>query len=104
MFMMLFFSCVSFAIPIYILSIAFLPFVVKQIEHDLSAQFGLEVYLWRRVGKGRDCICEMRLEDKPHNTSQSELRARAVVGKSRGDLITWHHELPFEVYLCICMI
>jgi hypothetical protein len=69
----------------------------EMVPQDISGEsMGLELHLWYLRGTGRECICDLEIENIPPGMSNSKLRDRIVKQRNYGTKIAWHPSLHIE--------
>lgn len=54
--------------------------------------------LWIQTGKGSECICEIKVKEKPANCSAASLRNRSARLRIEGVNVTWNEKVHIEVH------
>ncbi|CAE7657630.1 unnamed protein product, partial [Symbiodinium microadriaticum] len=70
----------------------------EMLEGDLSGHLHLEIYLWIMRGKGTECICNIKVKNKPAKSSNAANRSRVSRQRIDGINIAWHEQVHIEIH------
>lgn len=68
------------------------------IEGDMSGHLGLGMHLWIMKGNGSECICNLKVKNKPKNSSVAAIRNRVASKRIDGINIAWNEKVHIEVH------
>jgi hypothetical protein len=69
-----------------------------KIPNDLSGPLKLKIFMWKKFGHGKDCICGIDVRTKPMKMSIVKFNERVLDMAAAGTRVAWHSKLPFELH------